>query len=104
MLLPHLILALLILIFCPKVACALEPPITAINLTSSFQAQQLPDTYAYYQLTFTTNKEFLLLSLDIKHSTLISIYLSVHPSGSNELYYTHPNETAFTQECFQSSF
>ncbi len=70
----------------------------------SLGANQLADSYIYYQLKFNATKRMLLLTLDMDRSTLVSIFLSVRYSGSNEVYYTHPNETYHTQECDQSSF
>ena len=66
-------------------------PLTTINIAQSYTTTQQIATYKYYQLTFNPTKTLLLLTLDTNTTSMASIYISVHYSGSNELYFTHPD-------------
>ena len=86
-------------------ACAGQTPsLQPLNLTDPFPTSQPANSYQYFSLTFDATQNLLELTVSEDTRSFLGIYLSLHQTGSNEAYYSFPNETHNTQECDQTSF
>lgn len=99
----HTILVLLLLLTATSSTPEEADP-TSLSLMKSQVFTQEANSYGYYQLTLNTTKTLLLLSLSLNEIAYTQLFLSLHPSSSSAPYFSHPNDTHFTQECDLSSF